>query len=723
MPELPVRSSDGGDSEAKRRKVRKGTKSCWECRKRKIRCLYPSEDAPTCAGCDARGATCVSQEFADELPPAPDRRLTQRLGRVEDLLERLVEKIMPDSYTPERRAVGSSSSVSVEDEIDPTGGACPFSAGRPPVRRMLESLRGSPAVAAAPCPYENDTPALSAKHAQVAKTLHALFPCQQDTDAITSASVGPYFVVMFVASHRDRAEGRTEPASSVSEIPSATSHPALLAKRLMQLTNCMQQLPPSSFLRLTSKESVRAMMVKYASTVSDLVASDDDLVGSVEGLEALTLLMLYHTNSGNLRKAWLAVRRTLSVAQLMGADRWGDEPLKSVDPKSDPSTRAKAKMLWFVINFSDRYLSLLLGLPAGTDDNSFADDDPHDSPMERLEKKHAVLAHALIKRNSNMKSDSSFSTTQTIDCDLEQAWRSMGPSFWQPVQLDTTASPVERHQVMSHLLMQLNHHNLLILLHLPYMMRDPKERRWDYSKTTCMSSSRELLRSFLLFRRLNDASFICRHTDYGALTAGLTLLLGYLDPKLHERDENSIRARQADQKLVQDTQFELRDMAEKNKDKLSFQSSDLISRLLPLADTDRMSRYGADGADVPVRLDIPYLGTINIKKRLHSSLDENPPPAAETPAPVVMPDFQGFPTPYSNVNETDTADISYMTHDNNLFSSFDETDFAPMQFEFTSDQLRYPELAADAEQWTFQGFDTTYFESLFPGMFVDNQGA
>ncbi len=32
MPQLPVRgSSGGGDPEAKRRKIRKGTHSCWEC--------------------------------------------------------------------------------------------------------------------------------------------------------------------------------------------------------------------------------------------------------------------------------------------------------------------------------------------------------------------------------------------------------------------------------------------------------------------------------------------------------------------------------------------------------------------------------------------------------------------------------------------------------------------------------------------------------------------
>lgn len=56
------------ESEAKRRKIRKGTKSCWECKKRKMKCVYADLSSPTdseaiCIGCQRRGFKCVSQEF------------------------------------------------------------------------------------------------------------------------------------------------------------------------------------------------------------------------------------------------------------------------------------------------------------------------------------------------------------------------------------------------------------------------------------------------------------------------------------------------------------------------------------------------------------------------------------------------------------------------------------------------------------------------------------
>ena len=61
-------------SEAKRRRLRKGTHSCWECKRRKMRCILdPLTDATTCKGCRRRGSQCVSQEFPEELSLSMDK--------------------------------------------------------------------------------------------------------------------------------------------------------------------------------------------------------------------------------------------------------------------------------------------------------------------------------------------------------------------------------------------------------------------------------------------------------------------------------------------------------------------------------------------------------------------------------------------------------------------------------------------------------------------------
>jgi hypothetical protein len=49
----------------KRRKVRRGTQNCWECRRRKIRCTYAVPTDSVCDGCKSRRLRCISQIFSE----------------------------------------------------------------------------------------------------------------------------------------------------------------------------------------------------------------------------------------------------------------------------------------------------------------------------------------------------------------------------------------------------------------------------------------------------------------------------------------------------------------------------------------------------------------------------------------------------------------------------------------------------------------------------------
>ena len=91
------------DVSAKRRKVRKGTQSCWECKRRKIRCTFASSEDVTCIGCQRRRATCVSQEMPEELSPAKKgtRHLSERIAKVEGLMNNFLSNkdVAPSNHT------------------------------------------------------------------------------------------------------------------------------------------------------------------------------------------------------------------------------------------------------------------------------------------------------------------------------------------------------------------------------------------------------------------------------------------------------------------------------------------------------------------------------------------------------------------------------------------------------------------------------------------------
>ena len=94
-PPHSTRPSDSADSEARRRKIRKGTRSCWECKRRKIRCTFTSHRDTVCIGCRRRSTKCVSQEFPEEASAPADRSryMSDRIVRVEALVEQLVKTV------------------------------------------------------------------------------------------------------------------------------------------------------------------------------------------------------------------------------------------------------------------------------------------------------------------------------------------------------------------------------------------------------------------------------------------------------------------------------------------------------------------------------------------------------------------------------------------------------------------------------------------------------
>lgn len=85
-------SSAAGDAlrAPKRRKLRKGTQSCWECKRRKTRCTFAADTDSVCDGCRSRQVKCISQEVHDDVGKVHAK--ADRLSRMESLIEQLVHR-------------------------------------------------------------------------------------------------------------------------------------------------------------------------------------------------------------------------------------------------------------------------------------------------------------------------------------------------------------------------------------------------------------------------------------------------------------------------------------------------------------------------------------------------------------------------------------------------------------------------------------------------------
>ncbi|KAK3341985.1 hypothetical protein B0T25DRAFT_511465 [Lasiosphaeria hispida] len=707
------------EAELRRRKVRKGTRSCWECRRRKIRCQYGPGDDLVCLPCQARGGACRSQEFMDESRgQQPDRRLTQRLGRLEDLMSKLVSRIMPES-TPARSKPGRSPRrppPTPSDDGADADRSDPQAPQQPLTMLTPESLQTNHAT---PGSTSTSTGSALSPLERASQTLHTLFPSQHDVTIITKASAAPYFLASLFYSFHDVFEGRAETADSMSVIPPPTSHPTVLARRLLQVIVCMQQLPPTfDAQRLELKGPIPAVMIDILSNVSRLVNSDDEVVGTVEGLESLVVQGLWHANAGNLRKAWLSYRRAMNVAQLMCLDHECTRSLRSADPARTwlPTPRG----IWYRIVSCDRFASLLLGLAVGSTDNSYAADEAmkRDTKMEKLEKLQTVITARIVERNANKKAtaDEVYTATCSIDGDLDACVRLMEDGWWDEPVLDPFEGKEHNLGLMFRLFRQVQHYDLLILLHLPYMLRHPAESRYEHSKQTCIRSSREVLKRFVSFRTLYNSAWSCRHIDYSALVASMTLLLSYL--RQHQdalQPVPSCAQRAEDRALIDVVRARMQHIAVINQDKLSQQSAEIVGQMMTIIDSVNAAALGERGlaefnenAISHLHLNIPYFGTVDIHPTIKM--------AAKTPAMAGL--STGVPTTTTSqggVGElSPDDDMDFGGAEANMFSA--DTGMLSgmyMQFDHQPQEgvLTFP-VTAEADDWIFQGVDTTYWSLL-----------
>jgi hypothetical protein len=151
-------------------------------------------------------------------------------------------------------------------------------------------------------------------------------------------------------------------AATLSVHPPVTAHPVLLARKLLYHALCIEQLDPSFDSRtLQGNTDLRSDMHRYYHLASSLVTCHDDLIDSLEGIECLICESVYLVNSGNLRRALVCLRRSCTLAQLMGMHRSGSR-LTSLK-QLDPTTRIDGDFAWAHIAYLERYISLLLGMP------------------------------------------------------------------------------------------------------------------------------------------------------------------------------------------------------------------------------------------------------------------------------------------------------------------------------------------------------------------------
>lgn len=108
-----------------RKKMRKGTKSCIECRRRKIKCTFEPGRTSICNECFARGSTCIDQEHGDvssfsnttstlQQKEEQNTALKERVTYLEDLVKQVLDRLPEKDGSPSSPQRAQSQSLQAD---------------------------------------------------------------------------------------------------------------------------------------------------------------------------------------------------------------------------------------------------------------------------------------------------------------------------------------------------------------------------------------------------------------------------------------------------------------------------------------------------------------------------------------------------------------------------------------------------------------------------------
>ncbi|OBT63331.1 hypothetical protein VE03_07266 [Pseudogymnoascus sp. 23342-1-I1] len=758
------------DPEAKRRRVRKGTHSCWACKRRKVRCTFASSADVMCIICRRRGTKCISQELPEDLSQVEDS--AGRIVRVEVLLSQLAKKVDDGNTAKEqygaqsrskeaRSPQATASTPGTRSEQTPL---TPFHCGTAQESFPTGSKEiGLSAYHPTPefyTPYLQTTsptktaPPNAGKYEKVSRALLAEFPSQEDLDILIKVGSG-----ITVVCHQVNVKMRSQLVreglqgeDKILEVRSPRTHPVLLAKQMLIFSSMLLHLPPNKHIPGLS-EHHRHIMERLADAAISEVTTREELLGTIESLECILLEAFYHLNCGDMRRSLLAFRRAVVTAQLMGMNRPCNPPVKVLDPSTD----IDPEVMWFQIIYMDRFLSLLLGLPQGHSDVSMGFDVAlgRSEPSERLERLHTVILSRILERNNLGLSQSAITMTLEIDADLLKAAADMPAKFWRPpnfagLERNSQEALLESMRVKDRMF----HYTMLNQLHLPFLFSSGAKSKNEYAKITCANSSREILTGFIAFRTFNRFSASCRLADFLALVAGTTLVLAHLYGHRQKETDNILaHQRLVDRATMEQALESMEESSNLNEDMLAARCARLLQQLLHIeADAAQGQNYNVQKVQLfeighedernVLFITVPYFGTIRFTHDSIRSLE-----TAETSsrhkqelgehvtiggigsvqvANEVPTNFRvaSANSPECLVGDVDSGNISSPSHqlleklhDGGLYTISDTAQLpsAIVGNEFMQQKDLYMGVAAGDADWAFQGFDTTFFNSIMGG--------
>ncbi|KAK8108960.1 Fungal specific transcription factor [Apiospora sp. TS-2023a] len=634
-------------SPAPSKRMRLGTKSCAECRRRKVRCIY-ALDSHTCQECVAHGSECTVQKPKEKetQPSSHQLALQRRIDDLETVIRRLGQAVTPNtdlSSSPSWWDAQTTKAMvdRLQSDADPFHGSSATPVNLSAGTTQVNSSSSTSPFGAAEMPtsaagevLEEDAPLLQlfkqvmmvqwdslsvgrgqAKMSEDLRVrncisaLSCLIPRQGTLALILQQtqhlwSIWPWLPSTVWDKSSEEQIGTVGMAKDLISraMAAETQSPAVAARAVLWLGLCLQQLP-REFGRLHTDLplSPTNLMTSYMRGAENLLRMDEDRRGSIEGLEAMALLSKLHLNNGKPRKAWAIVRSAIDQAMLLGLHRMN----------MSETTDQRHKTVWSYLWQMDRQFSMILGFPCSLPEShpslslSAAHANGSPTTASHIARQLSILAGRIVERNQN-HANLDYYETLKIAHDLDECRRTMPTQWFEAPHPSTPMSAVYSIQTL-----KITYFQLQKYLHLPYMLQAPHESKFVDSRTAALEACRGMVEAYQVLRDHKDPlTIICDVMDFQVFSAAMVIIIHLLSlsqPPAPNSTTTGLHEQARDWERVSHTASTLKRVSEVMDCPVAQQAHEVLHHLL-------QARDGTYSGPQTFEAVIPYFGKLRISR-------------------------------------------------------------------------------------------------------------
>lgn len=263
----------------------------------------------------------------------------------------------------------------------------------------------------------------------IRQALLAALPSHGDT-TILLEKVDRAFMASFQTNYKSCGSPQKQSLDtllSMTNLLCPENHPVLLARQMLMLAASLQHFPPHEAIHGLT-ESRQVIMERVAESAIRLVTTNDSLLGTLEGVQNIVLEGIYHVDAGNIRRAWITMRRAVVAAQLLGLHRPDHHRFKVISNQNELDPKA----MWNCIINMERAISLLLGLPTSIGSASVPFKGDSATSEADLTTLVSDATARILERNDIQNAQQALEITRDIDRRLIQTTKQLPSTFWQP---------------------------------------------------------------------------------------------------------------------------------------------------------------------------------------------------------------------------------------------------------------------------------------------------